>query len=47
MRRVGARWLFVGERGGAIDAARLTPAAGFDLALANGGARLYRLRSEP
>jgi hypothetical protein len=44
MRLMGARWLFVGERGGAIDAAALTPDAGFELVLADGGARLFRLR---
>jgi hypothetical protein len=46
MRRLGAEWLFVGERGGAIDARGLTPAAGFELVLADGGARLYRLRPD-
>jgi hypothetical protein len=44
MRLFGARWLFVGERGGAVDAGALTPDAGFELVLADGGARLFRLR---
>ena len=44
MRAIGAEWLFVGEHGGPIEADRLTAANGFDAILANGGARLFRLR---
>lgn len=47
MREMGASWLFVGERGGSIEADRLTPADGFELVLADGPVRLYRLREEP
>ena len=44
MRAMGASWLFLGEKGGSIDAARVAADPRFELLAAEGHARLYRLR---
>ena len=44
MRQMGAVWLYIGERGGDVDPAVLTPDAGFELVREDGPVRLYRLR---
>ncbi len=44
MREQGIVWLFIGERGGPIDATQLTPARGFELVLEESTARLWKLR---